>query len=339
MKGGLLLYYLNIQWIYVTIQTIRQLVWSFVANTNNVERKRAMHNLEIEAPQILGMLIGAVIAGMKEVSSGQINPPAQVSLKRGDGTLVTSTDLKSQEQMVKFLHGIPYVAVCAEESEDGLPVSPYVAFVDPLDGTGAYANGLMTSTVIAGLYESETKRLKACAIGEAATRRVWSADSERQTRFTFYSPSAHFEQIIHYCGDAWTDRKRDLGPKDYIFLDVTHAFKTGLGVEQMKKLLGSLVDNGIKFHVPGSNGLIHALVANGASSAAGSISTAKGGPWDFCGALLVKQAGGFVRGFKKTENQLIEHDGLDPVGCDFLITANSELILRRLTKIFLKVFC
>ena len=232
--------------------------------------------------------------------------------------------------MLEVLQGIPDTIVRAEESDIGGIDSPYVILVDPLDGTGAFATGSATSTVIAACYDTATKRLTACVIGEPAKGRIWYATDETPTLLQWHSEEGDAYAPIKV-DTEWTDRNRDIGEKDYIFLDVAHGFKNGLDKFQMSAFLMTLVQDNIKFHVPGSNGLIHALVANGAKVAAGSISTAKGGPWDFCGALLVTQAGGFCRGFRKESGRLYEHDALDPVGCDFLITANSKTILDKLT--------
>ena len=93
----------------------------------------------------------------------------------------------------------------------------------------------------------------------------------------------------------------------------------------MAKLIASLSGKA-RILIPGSNALIQALVASGAENLAGAISTAKGGPWDLCGVLLVRQAGGTIRGFKKVGEKLVQHNPLDVYGCDSLVMANSEPI-------------
>jgi fructose-1,6-bisphosphatase/inositol monophosphatase family enzyme len=284
-------------------------------------------------------LIMVVNAGMYEVKTDQ-GRPAETILKPQDGTLVTKTDKRSQQSMLRMLHGMSNLAVSqlpvyAEEAHGVLPESGKVILIDPLDGTGAFANGLATSTVIAAIYDTSAKKVEACVIGEVSTGRIWLADASSPTKLKW---GGTCDDDTVKVGKGWTDRTRAFGGKDYIFLDVAHSFNKGLNVTQMAFLLKSLVTFDIKFHVPGSNGLIHALVANGASSAAGSISTAKGGPWDFCGALLVKQAGGFVQGYRKTADGLVEHNALDPVGCDFLVTANSSRILKQLFSLLLAAY-
>ena len=90
--------------------------------------------------QILDCLIEAVVAGMYEVGKDQ-GKPTEAALKTDDGTLVTKTDKRSERAMLEILRDIPDTVIRAEESDIGDSNSPYVIFVDPLDGTGAFATG------------------------------------------------------------------------------------------------------------------------------------------------------------------------------------------------------
>lgn len=56
-----------------------------------------------------------------------------------------------------------------------------------------------------------------------------------------------------------------------------------LNTKNQQALFASLIPV-CKIQMPGSNGLNHALVANGGAYAAGAITTAIGGPWDVAGA-------------------------------------------------------
>jgi fructose-1,6-bisphosphatase/inositol monophosphatase family enzyme len=282
----------------------------------------------VDESAILQRQIQAVVAGMYEIIPAQ-GKATDSTLKSADGTLVTPTDDRSEAAMLELLRGTPGVGMRSEESDTGETEFDFEFHNDPMDGTGAMATGSSTSTVICALYNRKARRLRTCVIGEPALGRIWYATADTPTELLWHFGPGD-EAGPFQVGKEWTDRERPLGKKDYIFLDVTHDFQGGLNKRQMVALKTLLVMTDIKYQVPGSNGFMHALVANGAKVAAGSISTAKGGPWDFAGALLVVQAGGYVRGFRKDSDTLVEHDALDPVGCDFLVTANSTAILELL---------
>lgn len=81
----------------------------------------------------------------------------------------------------------------------------------------------------------------------------------------------------------------------------------------------------------GSNGVHHAIVANGNDTVVGAITTAQGGPWDCGGALTVLGAGGAAKGLRVTSDRWFEEcDPLNPLDYDILVVANSDDTLDRL---------
>ncbi len=288
--------------------------------------------------QVGNSLMDAVIAGMKVVRADQ-GKITSFSVKPADNTLVTPTDFRSQAAMIECLKtwGAYGYAIHAEESDAPTEDTQFVFFVDGLDGTGAFADGAATSTVIGALYDRKVKRVVKCYIGEPATGRLWYAQEKMPTRLQWQNTSAEMGFDGGAMGLGWPDRKRGMDSNSRIYLDILRGYKGILTNEQLLQLFASLY-NEAKIQTLGSNGLIQALVANGAPNVAGSISAAKGGPWDYCGALLVTQAGGKCRGFRKDSGKLVLHDPLDVVGCDILVTANSEPIAEYLSQKVLALF-
>jgi fructose-1,6-bisphosphatase/inositol monophosphatase family enzyme len=187
--------------------------------------------------------------------------------------------------------------------------------IDPLDGTRAFSSGLATSTTILGAYDSTEKQVVGCVVGEVATGRVWSAFGDSPTQLR------HRKAV-----SVWP---KPMDEQSTVFLDVSHGFARNhrviLSDAQMARLFGQL--NGeFKLSIPGSNGLIQALVANGGQKVAGSITSAIGGPWDVCGVKLVLNAGGFAKAFHLGQDQdkcwLEERDPLNVMDYDILICGN-----------------
>ncbi|OGG58853.1 hypothetical protein A2765_00535 [Candidatus Kaiserbacteria bacterium RIFCSPHIGHO2_01_FULL_56_24] len=280
--------------------------------------------------QMLDCLTTAVIAGMRVVRANQ-GRPTTTTVKSADGTQVTPTDKQSQKVMLEVLQGIPGTYIHAEESGQHTADAPIGILVDPMDGTRAFAVGLATSTVIAATYDHRLRQVTSCVIGEPATGRVWFvASSMRLTQLLWHDFATGENSSPTIVGREWDDKRTSgINEQLTVLVDVSHGFTRGgrqmLTDMQTAKLFASL--NGeVKILLPGSNGLHQALVANGAGSLAGSLTLAIGGPWDVCGALLVKQARGSCRAFKRGFIGLTEHDPLDVLGYDILVTGNSPAI-------------
>ena len=291
--------------------------WKDVGGLNiqtKMKKEAKMPTKHVEGSQ----LIEGLLAGMAIVKKYQEVPMyIRITLKPADGTLVTLVDKESGEEMYSILRtsfrdGFTF---SLEDTETSRSDARYVVLGDPLDGTGAYVNGLSTSTVIIGVYDRGEKRLVACAIGEPATGRIWYTEDGNTFRFP--------KSVCR----VWTPTDDTKG-KPTVLLDVSHGFvRSGrqmLTDEQMGKLF-QLLNPHVKLLLPGSNGLNHALVANGGELMAGAITTAIGGPWDICGVLLVLNAGGYAKAFRIGDNRTpVEVDPLDVLAADLLISGNTQ---------------
>ncbi len=279
-------------------------------------------------------LTAAVVAGMRVVRTYQGRAtPAEV---KADKTLVTQVDHKSEQVMLEVLEGIPETYIWAEEGGPGSEKEKTAILIDPLDGTRAFTNGLMTSTVIAATYEHTGKCMSRCVIGEPASGRIWCASRSTDTRLIWYEfvSGDHRPDKIPSC---WGKHKRVSMPLDQciVFLDVSHGFtRKGRKIftdKQTAQLFG-LLNSEVKILMPGSNGLHQALVANGDDSVAGSITLAIGGPWDVCGALLVERSGGSCRAYKMGPSGLVECSPLDVYTYDILVTATTPDVANYLAE-------
>jgi fructose-1,6-bisphosphatase/inositol monophosphatase family enzyme len=246
---------------------------------------------------------------------------------KDDKTLVTKIDREVRESLVPYFQRIfPEAMIMAEEG-DNIGQSEWIIMFDPLDGTRAFSCGLATSTVIAAIYNSARKQVDACVIGEPATNRVWSA---------FGGETTELDGPVKVWGGQ-------LDEQSTIFLDVPHGFTRNgrqiMNHEQMARLFHEL--RGKKLAIPGSNGLIQSLVANGGQKVAGSITTAIGGPWDVCGVKLVLNAGGSAKAFRLKEDPdkswLHERDPLNVLDYDILICGNSAATVETLVGHLMKV--
>lgn len=270
-----------------------------------------------------------------------------VEVKEFDQTLVTVLDRKSEAACFPLLQAaFPGVPILREEAGLTEGSADWIIWVDALDGTSARTLLLPTSTVIIAAYSLAEKRLKAVVIGEPAYMRQWSASDD--TPCQLFLPG----KSLGVCR-VWDGQ---FSERSTVFIDVSHSFvrKTASGAKKdvlskwgAKALMGELQDR-CRVVIPGSNGLNHALVANGGEYMAGAITTAMGGPWDVAGALLVKQAGGVIRAFsieppnpfspadheavcdwdlvaqQSSPRRLKEVDPLDPLAYDLLVSANNE---------------
>ncbi len=286
--------------------------------------------------QILETLFNAVAASMDVVRNGQ-SRSTTYKIKAEDNTVVTPTDIESERVAFEILNRIPCVSFVGEEGSS-IPMKPGYrrGLFDPLDGTGAFAARLKTSTVIAGLYNQDNTHLEYVVIGNAATGDVWFAQAG------VAGPSCyHCIDGVNNSGfpTDWQQVKvweGEMNSKAQMYLDVSHGFSRKGREILSTKQLGSLfvhLNTEVKVLIPGSNGLMHALVANGGKMVAGSITTAMGGAWDACGALLVAGAGGALRAFSVNDGSLEEKNPLDPLSYDILVTGNSFATVNRLTDI------
>ncbi|MDP2651221.1 MAG: inositol monophosphatase family protein [bacterium] len=281
-------------------------------------------DLNLKSWDSRAVLVQAVEAGMKVVRENQGGHlPSDAEIK-DDKTLVTVTDHKSEEAILNILQAnFTDIQVWGEESGVSGGIGDIVFLIDPLDGTRAFANGMATSTVIVAVYDIKKNEVIATVIGEPATGKIWSAFGKMATWHEYLGTNR-----VDPCR-VWPG---ELSEQTTVFLDVSHGFtrkgRQILTDEQFARLFAKL--NGqMKLAIPGSNGLIQALVANGGQKVVGSITTAIGGPWDVCGVKLVLNAGGAARAFSAIplttgDTGLEEKDPLDVMSYDILICGNSK---------------
>lgn len=251
-----------------------------------------------------------------------------VEIKEFDKTLVTLLDKKSEAAADPVLRKrFPGVSILREEGGLSAGDADWIIWIDALDGTSARVLDLPTSTVIIAAYSFAQKRLKGVTIGEPAYMRIWQATEDQPCTL------GNFENgpvAKHRPCRTW---EGELSLQASVFIDVSHHFLRKTASSEQKQILQShnlqaLFTSLIplaKIQIPGSNGLTHALVANGGAYAAGAITTAMGGPWDAAGVLLVTQAGGACRAFNIEEDRkLREADPLDPLDYDLLVSGNNQ---------------
>ena len=257
----------------------------------------------------------AVQASMEVVKGYQLreSPVGFSEIKEGDKTLKTIVDELS-EFATKCIMGdaFPDARFHVEEAGHTKGSLDISILIDGLDGTRAFVNGLVTSTVIIGAYDHIKKQVVGCTIGEPISGRVWQA----------------CESVVVPDFGVWQ------GPLDEqatVLFDVSHGFNRGnrkiFTDSKVAYLFGNLAHR-CKVLMPGSNGLHQALVAHGAEYMAGSITTAIGGPWDVCGVLLVLEAGGVACAFRMLRNsKMVMVDPLDVMSYDLLVCANNQSTL------------
>ncbi len=259
---------------------------------------------------------------MAKISEYQMDESDPSIEEKEDASLLTPADVASQEIGRGILQSLGFSYWGEEGPTKGfIGGNRHGGIHDPLDGTGAFAIGLPTPTVIVGIYDRESKKVVACATGEPVSGRIWTASTETPTTI---------------CGKqrrVWQGNE-----KSAVFLDVSHGWKSRgrqILTDAGNARLYEAINRHFKILIPGSNGLMQALVANGRERMAGSITTAVGFPGDVCGALLVKQAGGFLKAYeRKDDGSLAETDPLNPLEIDALICTGNEQTLWYLAGAF-----
>lgn len=285
-------------------------------------------------------IVAACRAGMEVVRHYQIEGVPKAEVKENQ-TLLTIADTASQKAINDRLRlGDREGRLALWGEEDGVKQfigeGLYGVLIDPLDGTNAFVAGMMTSTVILGVYDRDQKTLVCCAIGEPVSGRLWVATDMDAT----WAYHANQKCTTWQAGSLTKDNKNN-----NVFLDLSHGFKSRgnqiLTDEKSIALYGRLASRA-RVMMPWSNGLMQALVANGNERMAGSVTTATGGPWDVCGALLVRQAGGAVRAFTRLggfetadpcAGGFEQVDPLNVLAVDLLVCAANRQILGELCAI------
>lgn len=189
-----------------------------------------------------------------------------------------------------------------------------------------------TPTTISGLHDYESGQIQAVTTGEPSTGRLWYSNGQKTYR-GWLDPTNPIIDGVQEC-QVWEGSHADNG---MVLIDNLRAFsraqpngasKLIMSNPNLLSLLGTLQVNNVNVQNYGSNGLHHALVANGGEGVAGAITTAMGGPWDTAGALAVLTAGGVAEGFRVTDDRRLESaDPFDPFAYDICVSASNPKTL------------
>lgn len=256
-----------------------------------------------------------------------------IEVKEHDGTLVTAVDPMSERAATDvFQKAFPDIPLIREEQGVNIEKSdsPVIVWFDGLDGTNAFTLGCSTPTVIMTAYDRNRKIIIGSIVGEPSTGRIWSASTSTDCKLQVFENGMMIKEKICRTWNGDYENKT-------VFIDVSHGFTRGKGVdrrqiiteEQMDNLLKSLRSK-MKVIILGSNGINHALVANGNSGMVGTITTAMGGQWDVP-TILGIEAGGSGQGFSINNGKLEEQNVLDPESYDIAIMANNSRSLEFLS--------
>lgn len=284
---------------------------------------------DFDREQFKSVGLQAIRLAMQVVSDHQkrLSGSELIEVKVEDKTLVTNCDRQSGSAIHEALR-LDYskASFSIEDVNTTSNQSPIVFLADPLDGTRAFTLGLPTSTVIIAPYDIESKRILACYTGLPATGQFWYADD---------ADSLKRDGVTN----VWQGQRSEQGT---VLLDVNHGFvrkengepRQVLYNENVARLFEQLSKES-KLLMPGSNGLHHALVANGCSGMLGAVTTAIGGPWDIAGIKHVKSAGGCVRLFRFDDLRVLRilQNDEDILSADLAISANNEDTLDWLTRL------
>jgi hypothetical protein len=289
-------------------------------DTISVSRGWQMETPEFDLERFLDFSKGVVIEGMRLVRPYQLGEKrAKASIKKADRTLVTPVDKQISAMMRRQVEeNFPGVDHNIED-DDGKPTahgSRYKIWGDPIDGTLPFALGAPTSTVIFGVHDTEQQRVLACVIGEPMSGQLWF--TRRGKAFVAQANCKTGLDDYEQFTVVWSlDKERRVkvwdgkfGRDAAVFLDNPRGFPRGKGKEKRTILsheeVGRLIESlrhdqdGGKLQLYGSNGLFHALVAQGAEhdKVAGGITSAMGGCQDVMGVKLILDAGGAARAFR-----------------------------------------
>ncbi len=284
--------------------------------------------MNLSDPATQNTLIEAVKTGMEVVRQNQGGHLPQDAEIKENETLVTIVDSQAEERASALLRRVFGEEVRLSREEGGKSGRGKVEILmDMLDGTRAFTNGMMSSTVILAPYDHEKKEVVGCVIGEPVSGRIWSTFGNEPTRLNGREVR------------VWEGK---LDEQSTVFLDVSHGFardKRQILTDKQVAALFAKLGPRMKLFLPGSNGLIQALVANGGQKVAASITTAIGGPWDVCGVKLVLNAGGVARAFSVVDYPdmfvpliLEERNPLDVMSYDILVCGNNQETVNTLVE-------
>ena len=265
---------------------------------------------------------------------------------KSDSTIVTTADKESDRAGKDLLGSIPGIIVHGEES-GATGRGEIIVYLDGLDGSMPFAIGVGTSTVIVAAVKKATGEVIYCMVGEPQTGRVWRAGRDGccesavlDGATAFMSPRGQGWREVHVCDDVLASHKSRVLVDSYP--GFTKDKRTILSIPQLDRL-HDLIQGQAGLLMLGSNGMHHALIANGGKGAVGAITTAIGGPWDVCPVLLVMAAGGFARAFSvildATGRRTLEERNPHIVASyDIVISGNTQDTVDTLVDLLERVF-
>lgn len=271
--------------------------------------------------------VAATIASMQVVRRYQMSGGIVSLPDKSDRSALTVVDEKSEFAAKEALHMLqPNIPILGEESgmTEGSDKRK-IYMIDPIDGTRPFKAEAPTPTVIGALFDNDMMQFEAVAIGEPATGRLWYSDG-LTTSIAKVDGAGNIDLRSGVRqSQVWDGEYTDNG---LVLVENSREFKRGerliLSDENNRSLFGNLQDK-INIQNYGSNGLHHALVANGGEGVAGAITTSMGGEWDTAGVLVVVAAGGMADGFRIMDDRKLESaDPFNPFDCDMVISANNR---------------
>ncbi len=282
-----------------------------------------------------------------QIGNRRLVAPAEI--KAHDATLLTQCDKDSDVAAKAHLLTLPTEYDIQPEDGDGrtTPGAEYLVWLDNLDGTRPFTNGLITSTVILAVYDYAVRQLVWCAIGEPISGRIWiSSLPGQETKGAWLVGMSHQNQTLSVPRPIQVNAD-PLDGQATVLMDLAKGFprkgkdnsvRQILTNNQVHNLINAVTAQGPYVLVYQSNGCQQAAVANGGEKMVASITTAMGGEWDAAGVLLVLEAGGAARAFRRNDDHtLTEADPLDPFSYDLLVCANSKTAADQLAATLIEV--
>ncbi len=263
-------------------------------------------------------------------------------LIKGDKTLVTDTDKRSEEiSRPIILSGFPELGLKQEETKGvlGNQNSPIKLYHDPLDGTGGFLIGGATPTIILAAYDSLAKEVLACSTMEPSTGRFW---------FSSRGNGAYLKRFDYHKSKFDSQDGRQIRVNNqglngsHVLIDVDHGFErttlqgkkrsilTSEGRRELSRRIESEAGKVASFY---TNGGHYAYVATGRPTLIGCITTAVGGPFDIAGLRHVLESGGVAKCYIISSERELFYKGQDIESADMVIAANNEANLNILEKI------
>ncbi len=288
-------------------------------------REYYLGDLYIMAKDIRQTIINAASRAMDIVRQAQGGVAGDASIWNPNLTEATSTNKLAEAAALEILQAL-------EDQNE------FRFKVDALDGSLPFASGASTSTVIIAGTCIATGEVEFCAVGEPSKGRLWYAEKGMGTILypMLYTLDSYVP--VKVWNGVWNGVSNEvIKRRNIVYLDLYAGFSRPdvrlLDDAECGQLFKRVFGSTIVVQMLGSNGMHHALVANGGEGATAAITTAMGGPWDVAPVLLVLEAGGFAQAFEVDQKTgvLIERNPLETGTYHFLVTGYSEYVVSKLS--------